>query len=139
MFRSFIAAAVALALLFAGTAPAAASDNDIHGYVFDLRTGVAVPGVCVTLGPPITCATYTDANGYYRIDLSFAPGGIGWDLNLLKRPDYQDYYTGIFIVNGPTQKDISILPAGYPAPQPCIAPLGGTPTMTNYLPNITKF
>ncbi|MFN2520220.1 MAG: S8 family serine peptidase [Candidatus Limnocylindria bacterium] len=25
------------------------------------------------------------------------------------------------------------------APQPCIAPLGGTPTMTNYLPNITKF
>ncbi len=29
--------------------------------------------------------------------------------------------------------------AAPPAPVPCIAPRAGTPTMTNYLPNITKF
>ncbi len=139
MLRSIGAAVVALALLLVPAAPAAASNNDIHGYVIDLRTGIAIPGVCVTLGPPITCATYTDSAGYYRIDLSSAPPGIGWDLNLLKRPSYQDYYTGVFLVNGPTQKDVAMLPPGYPAPVPCVAPRAGTPTMTNYLPNITKF
>ncbi|MDP9264708.1 MAG: hypothetical protein M3O91_01120, partial [Chloroflexota bacterium] len=140
MLRSFVAAAVALALLLLPVAPAAASDNDIHGYVTDLRTGIAISDVCITLGPPISCATYTDSAGFYRIDLSAAPGGIGWDLNLLKRSaGYQDFYTGIFVVNGPTQKDVAMLPVGYPAPVPCIAPMGGTPTTTNYLPNITKF
>lgn len=45
--------------------------------------GQPVVDACITLGPPVRCATTTKADGSYVVDLNGAPNGIGWDVRVL--------------------------------------------------------
>src|SRR5438552_11221514 len=45
--------------------------------------GAGYGGVCVTIGPPIRCATTTAANGTYFVSLDSAPLGLAWDVRYL--------------------------------------------------------
>src|SRR5258706_13265943 len=70
-------------LLAAG--PAAASDASLAGTVTVRVNGAPLAGVCVRLNPAApSCATFTDVNGAYFIDLSGAPNGILWEIQYEK-------------------------------------------------------
>ena len=144
--------------MLAGTTPALAALT-ISGHVTDSVTGAPVQGVCVTLGPPIRCwkgfgsspGLHTDATGFYLIDLdeiSASPGGT-WDMYFVcdaicqgfNPQNYQQAYSGKFVVNGPTTIDIKMVSLGAPPPPPpaaCVAARTDAPTQTVYLPNITR-
>jgi len=150
-----LAALVLLVALFGQAAPArAAFPLNISGHVKDSVTGVAVKDVCVTLGPPIRCwgafggnpGLHTDATGYYFIDLDAfsASSGGTWDLYFVcdaqckatnPPAGYDTAYSGTFVVNGPTIKDMQLLKS-VGLPGACQS--AGVPTQTTYLPNITR-
>jgi hypothetical protein len=110
----------------------------VQGTVTDATTGAPISNVCITLGPPITCFTRTDANGSYFIDLGAlaAPSGSTWDLYFLKSPTYQTTYSEKFIVDGAITFNQTLMPAT--EPPACVPPVEGVPVKTAYLPNITK-
>lgn len=82
----------------------------IWGIVTDAATGQPIDRACVTLGPPITCFTYTDPNGKYLIDLGdlAARPGTTWDMYFLKSGQYGQVYSGKFVVSGIVQKDAKL-------------------------------
>jgi hypothetical protein len=148
-----LAALVLLVALFAQSTPAHAAALTISGHVTDSVTAAPIKDVCVTVGPPIRCwlgfgsnpGLHTDATGYYFIDLdaiAASPGGT-WDLYFVcdaqcKTSNPQGYeigYSGTFVVNGPTIKDIQLIKSPLP-PGACQGT--GIPTQTTYLPNITR-
>ena len=71
----------------------------ISGRVSD-QAGAAYGGVCVTIGPPIRCATTSAANGTYYVSLDSAPPGIAWDVRYLVGGDVKVERLGV-IVSGP--------------------------------------
>ena len=142
--RSLLAMLLVLAIGASYAQPAAAANNCtspdlancIYGLVTDSTTGAPVDQACVTLGPPISCATYTDATGYYEIFIPLS--GLTWDIYVLKSPYYSQYYSGVFTVNGKTRKNVALFPTGVPVPGQCPAANTATATQNVYLPNITK-
>ncbi|HET7700567.1 MAG TPA: hypothetical protein VFM06_06840 [Candidatus Limnocylindria bacterium] len=137
-------AVFALAILvgaIASAAPAAANGPlIITGQVVNSVTSAPIAQVCVTLGPPIRCWTYTDAAGNYTVDLDaiLASHGGTWDLYFVKT-GYETAYSGKFVMNGPyTVPTMRMIAAAPPPPGTCAAPRTDTPTQTIYLPNITK-
>src|SRR2546429_8431747 len=132
----FALALIAASLLLTST-PASANHGTLSGKVTDIGTGQPVANVCVTIGPPVRCATNTKADGTYFVDLAGAPDGLKWDLAFfisgVKKADFPGT-----VVNGPTVVNAQIDATGFVSP-----PAGGglnaaTPTATNYLPNTTK-
>ncbi len=90
-----------------GPAAAPLTVPGITGTVTDAATGAPIPGVCVTLGPPIKCAVTTDANGKYTIAVGIS--GLQWDLYfLLRAAGYKDVYVPPFVVTGPTTKNVQM-------------------------------
>ena len=139
--RALLVLSVVLALVagvLLAPPPARAFHASIRGYVTDASTGAPLADVCVTLGPPITCWTRTGPDGGYFIDLAAlaAADGSTWDLYFLKQPLYQTAYSEIFKVDGPVTFNQPLTPIGRPAA--CTPALGGVPTQTVYLPNVTK-
>lgn len=139
-----VVAVLAASLGFGPVEPAEAANNCtqpdlancIYGIVTDNTTGAPIDQACVTLGPPISCATYTDATGYYEIFIPLS--GLTWDIYVLKNPYYSQYYSGTFAVNGKVRKDVRLFPTGVVIPGQCPAANTATATMSVYLPNITK-
>ena len=120
---------LATSLLTAGRA--AASDASLGGTVTDRINGAPLADVCVRLNPSApNCATFTDLNGAYFIDLSGAPNGVLWEVQYSKA----GYQTGrdFVVVSGPTTNNFSMVRP------PCADARTTTPTMSVYLPNITK-
>src|SRR5439155_10816630 len=82
-----LAAAFSLAVIAASaliqSAPIYAAEPSLSGTVTDIRTGQVVANVCVTVGPPVRCATSTKADGTYFLDMTGAPNGIQWDVRFL--------------------------------------------------------
>jgi len=64
-------------------------------------SGAGYGGVCVTIGPPIRCATTTAANGTYYISLDSAPTGLAWDVRFLVGGVVRVERLGV-VVSGPT-------------------------------------
>ena len=145
--RSLIALIAVLGLSLGTTTTAVAvppgTTHYIYGTVTDAVTSAPIEGACVTLGPPVTCATFTNAVGYYEI-VTAPLSGLMWDIYVIAyangqpSPAYNQYYSGTFVVNGPTLKNVQLQPTGVPIPGQCPAASTQTPTMTVYLPNITK-
>jgi len=136
IFRLLTVLSLVGAFTLAGAVPAAAATS-IYGTVTDKVTGAPIAGACVTLGPPIVCSTNTDASGNYTIS-GLPLDGLQWDIWVLKRPTYSNYYSGKFVVNGATRKDAQMVLASG-GPPPCAPAFSNLPpTMTVYLPNITK-
>ena len=138
--RSLLVLSAVLTLVVGGLlAPSARAHHaSISGFVTDASTGAPLADVCVTLGPPITCFTRTDASGMYFIDLAAlaASDGSTWDLYFLKQPQYQTVYSEIFKVDGPVTFNQPLMPIGRAAACGPVVP--GVPTQTAYLPNVTK-
>src|SRR5258706_11464886 len=114
-----------------GSVPASASDASLSGTVTERVGGAPIFGVCVKLNPASpACATTTDPNGAYFIDLSGAPNGVLWQVQYSKT----GYQTGsdFVVVSGPTVNNFSLVRPG------CATASTQTPTQTLYLPNITK-
>src|SRR5438132_4296900 len=132
----FALALIAASLLLTST-PASANHGTLSGKVTDISTGQPVANVCVTIGPPVRCATMTKADGTYFVDLAGAPDGLKWDLAFfisgVKKADFPGT-----VVNGPTVVNAQIDATGFVTPPACGALNAATPTATNYLPNITK-
>src|SRR2546427_7937373 len=132
----FALALIAASLLLTST-PASANHGTLSGTVTDIGTGQPVANVCVTIGPPVRCATNTKSDGTYFVDLAGAPDGLKWDLaffiNGVKKADFPGT-----VVNGPTVVNAQIDATGFVTPPACASPNAATPTATNYLPNITK-
>jgi hypothetical protein len=78
----------------------------ISGKVTD-QTGAAYGGVCVTIGPPIRCATTTAANGTYYVSLDSAPPGIAWDVRYLVGGVVKVEKLGV-IVSGPVVLNVVV-------------------------------
>src|SRR2546427_104784 len=132
----FALALIAASLLLTST-PASANHGTLSGTVTDISTGQPVANVCVTIGPPVRCATNTKADGTYFVDLAGAPDGLKWDLAFfisgVKKADFPGT-----VVNGPTVVNAQIDASGFVTPPACGPLNAATPTATNYLPNITK-
>ena len=69
--------------------------------------GAGYGGVCVTIGPPIRCATTSAANGTYYISLDSAPPGIAWDVRFLVGGAVKVERLGV-VVSGPTTINATI-------------------------------
>src|SRR6267378_325674 len=132
----FALALIAASLLLTST-PATANHGTLSATVTDTSTGQPVNNVCVTIGPPVRCATMTKADGTYFVDLAGAPDGLKWDLAFfisgVKKADFPGT-----VVNGPTVVNAQIDATGFVTPPACGAQNAATPTATNYMPNITK-
>jgi hypothetical protein len=140
LHRSLIALTACASLLVATVAssrPALGAGEEISGFVTDGITGAVMSDVCVTLGPPITCFTRTNAEGFYRIDLEALAVGSGqqWDMYFLKT-GYQTAYSEKFVVSGPVRFNQVLMPTGQR--ELCPAERTGQPTQTAYLANVTK-
>jgi hypothetical protein len=70
-------------------------------------SGAGYGGVCVTIGPPIRCATTTAANGTYYISLESAPLGLAWDVRFLVGGVVRVERLGV-VVSGPTTINATI-------------------------------
>jgi hypothetical protein len=70
-------------------------------------SGAGYSGVCVTIGPPIRCATTTAANGTYYISLESAPLGLAWDVRFLVGGVVRVERLGV-VVSGPTTINATI-------------------------------
>ena len=123
-------------MLLAGTVPAAAvvaTKYTVSGHVADAGTGQPLTGACVIIGPVVPCAPnfpHTDPTGFYSVDLP--PATLTWTFNFTTC-DYA-VTTKNALINGDKTVDAALTRNAPPKP----APLGGTPTDTVYLPNITK-
>ena len=133
------ALAVLLVLASAPLPSAAATENYFFGTAFDAITKVPLANVCVVLGPALVrCTTMTAADGTYRLD--FPPGDpipVQWSLHFLARDrGYADFDSASYVAAGAVRIDA---PMSKPRPagtQACDSV--GTPTMSVYLPNVTK-
>ena len=114
-----------------------AVEPSLSGTVTDITTGQPVANVCVTVGPPVRCATNTKADGTYFLDMTGAPNGIQWDIRFLLGGQIKKEFLGT-TVTGPTVINAQIDATGFITPPSCGAPNAATPTATSYLPNITK-
>ena len=139
--RPILALLCALAIVAASVAlerPASAQELSVSGYVTDATSGSPIDRVCVTLGPPITCFTYTNSSGFYLIDLGAlaAQPGSTWDMYFVKAPAYQQAYSDKFVVDGNIRFNQVLMPVGLRT----LCPVEDvrTPTQTVYLPNVTK-
>ena len=132
-----LALALIAASLFLSSTPVFAMHGSLSGTVTDISTGQPVNNVCVTIGPPVRCATNTKADGTYFVDMAGAPDGLAWDLAFFINGQQKAAFPGT-IVNGPTVVNAKIDATGFVTPPACGAPNAATPTATNYLPNITK-
>ena len=78
----------------------------ISGRVSD-GGGAGYGGVCITIGPPVRCATTTAANGTYFVSLDSAPLGLAWDIRYLVGGVVRVERLGV-IVNGPVVLNVAI-------------------------------
>ena len=138
-----LAVEVALAILLVlGPAPrpvAAAQENYFFGTAFDAITLAPLANVCVVLGPALVrCTTMTAADGTYRLD--FPPGDpipVSWSLHFLARDrGYADFDSASYVAAGPVKIDAPMTKPRPVGTQACDTT--GTPTMSVYLPNVTK-
>ena len=128
--RLLIAAALVVAAVSAGARPAAAAEAYVEGTITSKTTGAPLSGVCVTVGPPVTCTTATDANGYYRID-GFVAGPTFW-VFYYNKEGYNRFEAHNVQVMGNTRLDWELTPGSTQCARP------ESPNTTVYLPNITK-
>ncbi|TMG44436.1 MAG: hypothetical protein E6H91_15295 [Chloroflexi bacterium] len=70
-------------------------------------SGAGYGGVCVTIGPPIRCATTTAANGTYYVSLDSAPAGLAWDVRFLVGGVVKVERLGV-VVSGPVTINATI-------------------------------
>jgi hypothetical protein len=78
----------------------------VGGKVTD-QSGASYGGVCVTIGPPIRCATTTATNGVYYVSLDSAPAGLKWDIRFLVSGTVKVERLGV-IVSGPVTINATI-------------------------------
>src|SRR2546426_64090 len=135
--RPLLALALIAASLAYSSTPASAMHGNLSGTVTDITSGVPVNNVCVTIGPPVRCATNSKADGTWFVDLAGAPDGLQWDVRFLLGGQIKKEFLGV-VVNGPTVINAQIDATGFVTPPACAALNGATPTATNYMPNITK-
>jgi hypothetical protein len=137
--RSVLGAAIVIssANLFGGAASADPNNNSLSGQVTDTTTGQVVKDACITIGPPVRCATQTDAQGKWFVSLQGAPDGLTWDVRILLGGQIKKEFLGV-VVTGPTVINASVDATGFVQPVACPAIKPEVPTATNYLPNITK-
>ena len=129
--RVLMLALLVLAVTTAGASPAAAGDASLAGTVTERVGGAPIAGVCIRLNPAApNCATFTDLNGYYFIDLSGAPNGVLWEVQY-EKAGYQTLRDFV-VVSGPTVNNFTMIRPD------CIGARTTTPTMSVFLPNITK-
>ena len=88
------------------TAPPNPSGLGIGGRVTN-SSGAGYGGVCVTIGPPIRCATTTAANGTYFVSLDSAPAGLAWDVRFLVGGVVKVERLGV-VVSGPVTINATI-------------------------------
>ena len=69
--------------------------------------GAGYGGVCVTIGPPIRCATTTAASGTYFVSLDSAPLGLAWDVRYLVGGVVRVERLGV-VVSGPVVLNVAI-------------------------------
>ena len=69
--------------------------------------GAGYGGVCVTIGPPIRCATTTAASGTYFVSLDSAPLGLAWDVRYLVGGVVRVERLGV-VVSGPVVLNVTI-------------------------------
>jgi hypothetical protein len=144
LVRFGLAALTALALVLSSM-PAAAVGliGSVQGHVTDSVTGLPISNACVWFGPvhivrtdPLTNCVFTDATGFYSHSWINGPATI--PLTFEKDPAYVQQTKDV-IVNSdtPVVADAALVPTGASVGG-CQAPTAGTPTMTVYLPNVTK-
>ena len=136
LLATFGAMAISLfAMLLAVTAaPATATDpGKIVGTVTDNTTGVPVSGVCITVGPPIRCWTYTNAAGQYQIDI-FLNGSV-WDLYFLVT-GYDQFHSPNLPVTGTVTYNAQLhkTPGVIPSPTPTGVPVQTAPPVPSGVP-----
>ncbi|HMC71113.1 MAG TPA: hypothetical protein VKJ07_18295, partial [Mycobacteriales bacterium] len=134
---SLLAAVLIAAAMLATSTPAFAVEPSLSGTVTDITTGQVVGNVCVTIGPPVRCATNTKADGTWFVDMTGAPNGLTWDVRFLLGGQIKKEFLGV-VVNGPTVVNAQIDATGFVTAPTCGAQNTATPTATSYLPNITK-
>ena len=88
------------------TAPPNPNALGVGGKVTD-QTGASYGGVCVTIGPPIRCATMTATNGVYYVSLDSAPSGLAWDIRFLVSGTVKVERLGV-VVSGPVTINATI-------------------------------
>src|SRR5512140_3406522 len=135
---SFVLASLGLSGDRAAALGGCTSTSCIYGTAFDAATGAPLGNICVILGPvKLTCFTRTAGDGTYHID--FPPGNLVTAAQQLEFLDqsgvYQEYDSAQFQVINQVKQDAPMLKPGQVPQVPCV---GGTPTRTIYLPNITK-
>src|SRR5437870_11995211 len=110
-----VAVLLVVAAMLAQQNTAYAVEPSLSGTVTDIGTGQPVANVCVTIGPPVRCATNTKADGTYFVDLAGAPDGLKWDLAFfisgVKKADFPGT-----VVNGPTVVNAQIDATGFVTP-----------------------
>jgi hypothetical protein len=144
LVRLEIAAFAALALIFTSfTTPAAAVGpiGSVQGHVTDAGTHLPIANACVWFGPvhivrtdPFTNCVFTDGAGFYSHSWVNGPSTI--PLTFEKDPTYvQKTINTVVNSDSPVIVDAALDRVGM---VPCQAPTAGTPTLTLYLPNVTK-
>jgi hypothetical protein len=128
--RLLLVAAFVVAAVSGGAKPAAAAEVYLEGYITSKATGAALANVCVTLGPPVTCTTATDAEGYYRVD-GFVAGPTFWVVYYNKE-GYNRLEAHNVQLDQNKRLDWQLTPGATPCARP------ESPSTTVYLPNITK-
>src|SRR5688500_13737969 len=128
--RLLLVAAFVVAAVSGGARPAAAAEVYLEGYITSKATGAALANVCVTLGPPVTCTTATDAEGYYKID-GFVAGPTFWVVYYNKE-GYNTFEAHNVQLDQNKRLDWQLTPGATPCARP------ESPNTTVYLPNITK-
>lgn len=126
------------AILLSPAAPAQAGHGSVTGTVTDSASGAPIDGVCITVGPPLRCWTYTNAAGMYAIDFASigAQDGSAWDLYFLKSPSYAQASRLGVVVNGATTVNMQMTGTGtpQPAPTPTAAPVQPVPSVPPGVP-----
>ena len=109
---SLLAAVLIAAAMLATSTPAFAVEPSLSGTVTDITTGQVVGNVCVTIGPPVRCATNTKADGTWFVDMTGAPNGLTWDVRFLLGGQIKKEFLGV-VVNGPTVVNAQIDATGF--------------------------
>ena len=136
LMKVALSATLAFTAILAGFVPssvALAAVYTVSGHVTDASTGAPLAGACVVIGPAIPCQPnfpHADATGFYTVDLPAAT--LSWTFNF-QNCDYATQ-AKTRTISANTTLDAALVRNAPPKP----APLGGTPTDTVYLPNITK-
>ena len=131
-----MSATLGLTSILAGFVPSSVALGAVYtvsGHVTDASTGAPLAGACIVIGPAIPCQAnfpHADATGFYTVDLPAVT--LGWTFNF-QNCDYATRSQSRTI-SGNTTVDAALTRNAPAKP----APLGGTPTDTVYLPNITK-